>query len=167
MATKKCKYCKSEMDIDAKICPNCRKGQGLPIIRILLILILLAILFGMVKCTAYLFSDNDTNKKSSSTSPTIQQETPPPPKVVGVGKLQVERVLDWGCTIKGTVSNVSGQNLEGIEVIVNLYDKNGSYIDTAKTTLKEGLPINKSWRFELSLWNNDVYSSDIKEINAW
>ena len=26
--TKVCKYCKSEIDAKAKICPNCRKKQG-------------------------------------------------------------------------------------------------------------------------------------------
>ena len=30
MDKKKCKYCQSEIDKKAKICPNCRKKQGMP-----------------------------------------------------------------------------------------------------------------------------------------
>jgi hypothetical protein len=50
--TKICKYCRSEIDIKAKICPNCRKKQGgkgkivLLVILIIVILLIVLSLFG-------------------------------------------------------------------------------------------------------------------------
>lgn len=41
---KKCKYCKSEIDKDAKICPQCRKNQKRPLI---IIISILTIIFGI------------------------------------------------------------------------------------------------------------------------
>lgn len=34
---KKCKYCQTEIDVKAKVCPNCKKRQGLPVWAIVLI----------------------------------------------------------------------------------------------------------------------------------
>ena len=37
---KKCKYCKSEIDVQAKICPNCRKKQNNVIRNVILVVII-------------------------------------------------------------------------------------------------------------------------------
>lgn len=43
--TKKCKYCKSEIAADAKICPNCRKKQkGHKLLIIIAVIVVLAII---------------------------------------------------------------------------------------------------------------------------
>lgn len=43
--TKVCKYCKTEIPGDAKVCPNCRKKQGIKIWQIILIVI---VVFGVI-----------------------------------------------------------------------------------------------------------------------
>lgn len=163
---KKCKYCQSEIDVNAKICPHCRKKQGKPIVRIVLLSILGFIILMMI--IGNLGSSNSSSSGSNNTQSVAEIKQP---KAIAVGDVKVKRIdifgSDFGCEITGTVSNISGQDLQGIEVIVNLYDKNGSYIGTEKITLEEGLPINKSWRFEISSLEDAAYSSDIKEINAW
>lgn len=46
--TKKCKYCQSDIDSNAKVCPNCRKKQGLKGWQIVLIVIVvLIVLIGL------------------------------------------------------------------------------------------------------------------------
>lgn len=43
--TKLCKYCKSEIPANAKVCPNCRKKQGIKIWQIILVVI---VVFGVI-----------------------------------------------------------------------------------------------------------------------
>ena len=45
--TKLCKYCKSEMPASAKVCPNCRKKQGIKIWQILLIIVAIIVAFSL------------------------------------------------------------------------------------------------------------------------
>ena len=44
MNTKKCKYCKSDIDAKAKICPNCKKKQSSIVGKIVLLVILVIII---------------------------------------------------------------------------------------------------------------------------
>lgn len=48
--TKTCKYCKTEIPADAKICPNCKKrqrpGECLIVVAVVVILVVLAAVFG-------------------------------------------------------------------------------------------------------------------------
>ena len=44
MNTKKCKYCKSDIDAKAKICPNCKKKQSSIVGKIILLVILVIII---------------------------------------------------------------------------------------------------------------------------
>lgn len=46
--TKLCKYCKSEIPAGAKVCPNCRKKQGMKIWQIVLIVIVVLGIIGSV-----------------------------------------------------------------------------------------------------------------------
>lgn len=63
---KKCKYCKSEIDDEAKICPKCNKKQGLHIIKLgTLIIILIAI---VVVVTGGSNSDKENRRKEFAQS---------------------------------------------------------------------------------------------------
>ena len=42
---KKCKYCQSEIDSKAKVCPNCRKKQQNPVVRVICIFLGIMIIF--------------------------------------------------------------------------------------------------------------------------
>ena len=57
--TKVCKYCKSEIDIDAKICPNCRKKQPSRVKRIILVVVIAMLLLSMC-------SNEDSNTKETT-----------------------------------------------------------------------------------------------------
>ena len=45
---KKCKYCKSEIDNKAKICPNCKKKQGPHIVRWVILGIIAIAIIGAI-----------------------------------------------------------------------------------------------------------------------
>jgi hypothetical protein len=50
MANKLCKYCKSEIHVDAKICPICKKRQGFSKRTIILLLVIVLILVSIPVC---------------------------------------------------------------------------------------------------------------------
>ena len=58
---KKCRYCKSEIDPKAKICPNCRKKQLNPFVRSICIFIGIIFIIAGISSLA-----NDTNNNNNS-----------------------------------------------------------------------------------------------------
>lgn len=61
--TKKCQFCKSEIDIDAKVCPHCKRAQqhNLNFVEVVLVIIVIA---GIV----WVLNRNDDNKKNEIVS---------------------------------------------------------------------------------------------------
>lgn len=61
--TKKCQYCKSEIDIDAKVCPHCKRTQqhNLTLVEGILVI---AVIIGLV----WVFNRTDDNKKNEIVS---------------------------------------------------------------------------------------------------
>lgn len=64
MSTKKCKYCKTEIDKKAKICPSCKKKQSNPLKTILIVFLVLIVLAAIGSNG----SKEDTEKDSVSDS---------------------------------------------------------------------------------------------------
>lgn len=70
-ATKKCKHCQSEIDIAAKVCPNCKKNQGMSgclkaFIVILILIISIILLMGA--CTKEVADSIDESIKETENS---------------------------------------------------------------------------------------------------
>jgi len=59
--TKKCKYCQSEIDKKAKICPNCKKKQNSALPKLVFVLVCIAIIL-----YAFVNTGNDDSKKSAN-----------------------------------------------------------------------------------------------------
>ena len=68
-STKICKHCKTEMPYDAKVCPNCRKKQGLGIIPKALIVIISIGVIGSI------FGGSETSDTKSKKEPSDKVET--------------------------------------------------------------------------------------------
>lgn len=64
--TKQCKYCKTEIPGDAKVCPNCKKKQG-GIGKIILIVLIVLVVLGIIG-GALGSSEDDEPKKVDTTS---------------------------------------------------------------------------------------------------
>lgn len=114
---KKCKYCQSDIDLKAKICPNCNKKQGNffqkhPVITVFLVLIVI----GMIASNPSEPTKTDSN--NSSNNDTVSKE---------------ETVYNIGDTISYkkyeiTIENVSTANEVGGEYFKTTPAEGGIYV---------------------------------------
>ena len=120
--TKICKYCKSEIPAGAKVCPNCRKKQGIKIWQIVLIVIVLGI-FGSV-----VGGSGSSNKKDASSSDTQKQEVKIEYTQYNVNDLMQE--LDDNAL--NAEKKYKDQYVELTGKLSNI-DSSGKYIDILRT----------------------------------
>ena len=79
-STKLCKHCKTEIPYDAKVCPNCRKKQGMALwLKVLIVFAVLAIIGGV-----FGGDSEDKNPEIQPTTPEVEKvdggETTPTPE---------------------------------------------------------------------------------------
>ena len=67
---KNCKYCKCEIPFDAKVCPNCRKRQGIGVGKIILIVVAVLLVIGIIGAAGSSKTkvDNSNSGNSNSTN---------------------------------------------------------------------------------------------------
>lgn len=72
--TKLCKYCKTEIDAGAKICPNCKKKQGvIPVKGIIIALVALALIGAAAGGNDNKKAENTTNQSKKTTGKDSQE----------------------------------------------------------------------------------------------
>lgn len=126
--TKKCKYCKTEIPADAKVCPQCRKKlKGGKLKWILLVIVVICII------GAAAGSGDDGNSKSgesktASTSSTSNQkkEEATPIEYTSVSVNDMMTALNDNAM--GASDKYKGQYLEITGKLTNI-DASGKYID--------------------------------------
>lgn len=74
--TKLCKYCCSEMDVRASVCPSCRRKQSHPLLTALLIAT--AVFIGLPFCVGFVKGFTGSTKKSSQVSEVSRSDTVTP-----------------------------------------------------------------------------------------
>jgi hypothetical protein len=91
--TKVCKYCKTDIPEGAKVCPNCRKKQGMGCLPKILIVVLIVIILAVIASAGSDGSssgiDNsgakDTSSKQTEAAETTEEESDEDSNVVKVG----------------------------------------------------------------------------------
>ncbi len=162
--TKLCKYCKSEIPADAKVCPNCRKKQGMKIWQMVLILIVVIGIIGAVAGGGNeqpASKDSESQKEASAT----EEKTEKPEEKTEF--LQSETVtfkdVDFTVTnVEKTTGSKYDTVKEGYEYVIvgikienksdekisyNTFDwkmenSNGQEVDTAFTTVNTDTALN-------------------------
>jgi flagellar basal body-associated protein FliL len=156
---KKCKYCQTEIDDKAKVCPNCRKKQGLGFWKIAGIIIGVFIVIGII------------GSMGNTTTPTSNNS------VVNVNQQQEKFTLlkssstndGFAFYINGEIQNNTNKNYTYVQVVFNLYDKDENHLGTAlaNTNNLEG---NKKWIFRamgMITDNNKIASYKLSEITEY
>lgn len=133
--TKLCKYCKSEIPADAKVCPNCRKKQGMKIWQIILIVI---VVIGIIGAMAGGGNEQPTSKDSGSQkeSSTAKKKTEKKEEKTEFSQSETVSFKDVDFTVtnvKKTAGNELDTAKEGHEYVIvtikieNKSDKKISY----------------------------------------
>lgn len=155
---KKCKYCQSDIDPKAKICPNCKKKQGMPKWAIILIVIVVIGVLG----SALGGSGSEANEKNPTS--TAEALT-----LLDGHSGYVDSKYSYKIT--GTIKNNKDKEYSYVQVEFYTYDNAGNLLDTCLAN-NSGLGANETWKFEASCFfgngnASDVASYKLKEITKW
>lgn len=156
---KKCKHCQSEIDVKAKICPNCRKKQGMPI-WVIIILVIVGI--GFVGSTV-------GGESSSSDKPTGTTDNTEEISLLDGYTGHVDN--EYSYEITGTLKNNTSKDYSYVAVEFYVYDTEGNMLDTCLAN-NSGLEANGTWNFTATCFfadgdSNKVSSYKLKDITKW
>lgn len=157
---KKCKHCQTEIDEKAKVCPTCKKKQGMPV---WLIVILVIVGIALISSFGSDESTSGSNDKTGSTAKTEDITL-----LEGhVGKVDNE----YSYEISGTLQNNTDEDFSYVQVEFYAYDAEGNLLDTCLGN-NSGMEAKGTWKFTASCFfsNGDaknVKSYKLKEITKW
>lgn len=156
---KKCKYCKSDIDIKAKICPNCGKKQGK---RIGLIVVIIFVFFIIISIVS---SGDDSASKKKSTSSNLTQEA----KFSYDISNTYLGDYNMGYYIEGTITNNKDKDYSYVQIEFVCYDSEGNNIGTALDNTNNLLG-KQTWKYKAMFMETDadkVDHCDFHEITGW
>lgn len=164
---KKCKYCQSEIDSKAKICPNCRKKQNkFPVwLRVLLAFLIIIIGIGL------LGEDTSTNNNNGSTNEnnTNNNENKNEEKFSYEVTNSAPDEYNISYYIEGTVTNNKDKEYSYVQIEFICYDSEGNNLGTALDNTNNLLG-NETWKFKAVAMFSDVENidhCDFKDITSW
>lgn len=154
--SKKCKHCQSEIDPKAKICPNCRKKQGMPKWIIFLIIVVILVVF------ASSTGDNEDGNANSSTSGNVEQSEK------FTYTITDEYDNGFSYYIEGTVKNNRDKDYSYVQIEFICYDKDGNNLGTAIDNTNNLLG-QQTWKFKaMGLFTDSgVDHCDFQEVSGW
>jgi RNA polymerase subunit RPABC4/transcription elongation factor Spt4 len=157
---KKCKYCQTEIDDNAKICPNCKKKQskkGIIALCIVVVIIIIAIA-------------NGGNNTSTTSDNLINTTTQTQEKFTLLdGHTGSYDEYGMGYYIEGTVQNNTDKEYSYVQITFNLYDKDNALLGTAVSNVNN-FEANGKWKFKaigLNSSDDKVTSYKFKEITGY
>lgn len=174
--TKNCKYCQSEISPKAKICPVCRKKQGGGLLKKIGIGFLVFIFLGVI---ANMFgngnssSNNQTNQTVNSTNntanATTQTTSETPKEKYYIDGDVTEEKDSFALYLTGVLVNNSDREASYVQIIFNLYDKDGNQIGTAIDNINN-LKAGGTWKFKatsLGVKVDEIGSWELSEITGF
>lgn len=144
---KKCKYCQSEIDEKATICPNCRKTQNISIARIIGGVIIGLFIFMFLGLYYYpeisFYNKKNYNDFNSNYYQDFSYE-------VTNSYSEYDNYF-----IEGIVTNNTSKNYSYVQIEFVCYDSEGNNLGTAFDNTNN-LNAGEKWKFEaISLFTND------------
>ncbi len=139
---KKCKYCQSEIDVKAKICPHCQKKQSkskLPIILLVMFVLIIAVAV----------NNSDDNAKEGEISNSNSSENVDSKKEKFTYEItnQYADSAGFAYYIEGNVKNNRNKNYSYVQIEFICYDSNGVNLGTAIDNTNNLLG-NQTWKYK-------------------
>lgn len=187
--TKKCKYCKQDIDKGATICPYCRKKQGigcgtaLIVIIAFIVLIIIIARMGSSKktnsssvivsttagtTTSVAESTDENNETSAPDETTAPSETTSAeteyPQMNGFVIFEKKGESDsYGCTVNGIVGNATGRDCSYVQITIGFYDENGIKVASGLDNILN-LKSGDIWKFSAYGYGSGIKKYQIEEI---
>lgn len=156
---KKCKYCQSEIDKQAKICPNCRKKQNHTVRNIVLGFI------GFIFVCSLILNSSDTTPVSTNNSINNSgQITNTQQEKFSVIEHSTSKDGYWTYII-GTIKNNTNKDYSYVQVEINLYDAEGNLVNSTLDNINN-LEANGTWKFK-AITTDDFSTYKIKDVTGW
>lgn len=162
---KKCKYCQTEIDNKAKVCPNCRKKQGMPT-WLKFVIAFVIIMFLIAACSS---SDNEPTSENKNTNSTTNETTKKVEKFSYTVDSSYVGDYNVGYYIEGTVTNNRDKDYSYVQIEFVCYDSNGNNIGTAIDNTNNLLG-NQTWKYKAIFMDTNaeqVDHCDYHEVTGW
>ncbi len=142
---KKCRYCQSEIDSKAKICPNCRKKQISPARKIIgTILIVVGICLIISQCA----NIGESVKELENSKFTLTDDH------------GYSDEYGFAYYIEGTVKNNTNKKYSYVQITFNTYDEAGNVIGSCLDNINN-LEANGTWKIQA------ICSGDAKSVKSY
>ena len=152
---KRCKYCQEEIDKKAKICPKCRKKQGVPKWIIVVLAIIIVVVIASIS--------DDENAKEGEISNNNQISE----------KFTYEIVKQYQDTfsyyIEGSVRNNKDRDYSYVQIEFVCYDSAGNNLGTAFDNTNN-LLANQTWKFKAMAFfsgEENIDHCEYHDITSW
>ena len=155
---KKCKYCQTEISNNTKICPNCKKKQGMP--KWAIILIVIVVIIFLIS-----FSGGEEPKKETIGNTTTE---PKENLTLETGHKGYSDEYGFSYYIEGTIKNNTDKVYSYVDVEFSVYDKAGNNLGSCYDN-NSNLDANGTWKFKAlcSGEAKDIASYKLVEISGY
>ena len=171
--TKLCKYCKTEIPYDAKVCPQCRKkikgGVHKWILFAFAAMLVIGLIAGGGKTAAPAETSNEPEKTAASGENALQavNNKSSKKKLEEVSAPEIIEGSFGAKSIDGALKNISGKTLSYVQITFALYDENGAQIGSAVANINN-LTKDSVWKYSaVALTMEDWTSFELTEIDSW
>lgn len=170
---KKCKFCMTEIDDKAKVCPQCGRKQPSKAKKIVLIVLLALCAIIVIAAIAGGSGDNGKPSGAAGTVETQSPENTDPVAKLSYNKLETATDPTEGRTnygsqcINGAIKNTSGKQLSYVCVTFALYDQDGNQIGTAIDNINDLTP-DSTWKYSAMTLDTEQFASfELTSVDAW
>lgn len=167
---KKCKWCQTEIEEKAKVCPNCKKDlrnwfAKHPVLSVIIGLVVLSMIAGGGNKTAVNQTGNATN--TVSTVAKTEAVKPEEPKKQDLEILEHKFVKEkYSSKVVGKVKNNTTKTYGYAQVEINLYDKDNTLVGSTLANINN-FEAGTTWKFEAIVLKDETVTYKIKEVSGF
>lgn len=147
---KKCRYCKSEIDQKAKVCPNCRKKQTNPLVKFVIAVLIIIVI--IVACSNL---GKEVEKEQQSRF-TLTNDR---------GYADEYGIAYY---IEGSVKNNTNTTYSYVQITFNSYDAEGNQVGSCVDNINN-LEANGTWKIKAICLGDasTIASYKFVEFTSW
>lgn len=153
---KKCKHCQSEIDKKARICPNCKKRQRGLIATIIMFFGILMLIGGVASLLGESDLQSEIQKQQQEKYSFVEEA-----KIIEEGNEYFKMKY-----IVGTIKNTTNKKTSYVQIVFNLYDKDGNVIGSSMDNINHIEP-DGTWKFKALITIDEFDTFKFESISGF